>query len=347
MAIYLLIVLSLVSIGFRISKNGFFETYLNRDQCNAVKGLFILFVFLSHGLSYIESSGYSFDRLVDRIPLRVCWDLGQLMVVMFLFYSGYGVMYSLMNRKQQYLSNYPRRRLFTTLLNFDVAVCFFILLDWVIGDPPPISKVLLSLIAWESVGNSNWYIFVILFCYLVFFICAKVINDRRWLVVAVSICVFGGMITLRYFKEAWWYNTMLCFPFGVFYASYKKGIETLVQRHYFPILLFVILLFVVFHHSHFPSLRGLTHNIKSILFCSMLVLLTMKIQIGNKWLYWLGVNLFPLYIYQRLPMIALYEISDGAFIKSYPCLFLFISFVLTVAIAFLYRGWVRAFSTNH
>ena len=46
-------------------------------------------------------------------------------------------------------------------------------------------------------------------------------------------------------------------------------------------------------------------------------------------------------------MIALYEISDGAFIKSYPCLFLFISLVLTVAIAFLYRGWVRAISTNH
>ena len=94
------------------------------------------------------------------------------------FYSGYGVMESLKVKGNNYLNDFAKKRLGTTLLNFDVAVCCFFLLNYMIGKTLTIEDVLLSLIGWSSVGNSNWYIFVILLCYLAFYISFGISKER-------------------------------------------------------------------------------------------------------------------------------------------------------------------------
>lgn len=144
--------------------------YLGREQCDSVKGIFILWVFLSHFMGYVAKvGGYV-------VPVYI----GQMMVTLFLFYSGYGVMESIKKKGDDYVRSMPKRRILTTLLNFDIAVLAFVALNLLLGNPMTLKQIALSLVCWDSVGNSNWYIFVILCCYLAAFIACTKSRFRQW-----------------------------------------------------------------------------------------------------------------------------------------------------------------------
>ena len=65
----------------------------------------------------------------------------------------------------------------------------------------------------------------------------------------------------------------------------------------------------------------------------------MKIKVNNAALIWAGKNLFPLYIYQRVPMIILSSICGGAFVASYPVLYTFACLLITLLFAHFYKYW--------
>ena len=163
----LLLIFVLALWGIKPLKKRFYADYLSKDKTNSIKGLFILLIVLTHSLPYIERSGYQFVRMDDKIFLSSLYHIGQLVVVMFLFYSGYGVSESFKKKGMNYAKSMPRHRILSTLLNFDVAVIFFIILSLILGITLTVKQSLLALTAWESVGNSNWYIFIILLCYTI------------------------------------------------------------------------------------------------------------------------------------------------------------------------------------
>ena len=72
-------------------------TYLSKEQTNAIKGIFILLVIFRHFKQYVGNLS-----ILDKT--LVLWDdyLDQLIVVMFLFYSGYGVFLSIKNKGKDY-----------------------------------------------------------------------------------------------------------------------------------------------------------------------------------------------------------------------------------------------------
>lgn len=330
-------------MNVRLCKRGFFPDYLEKKQSNAIKGVSILLVFLGHVLTDIKNCGFSFDRQIDWYAQAFHLEMGQLVVAMFLFYSGYGVMKSLMFNGKTYLASYPRKRLLTTLLNFDVAVCCFIILAWIMGQRLSFSRIVLSFIGWDSVGNSNWYIFIILCCYLAFYIVFLIVGNRYHLGAISLVAVFlAGMLTLYFFKPSRWYNTMLVFPAGVVYALFFKELEQCIQKWYGLVVVFLLASFLFLHFQmRMHPLHGLTFNIKSIVFAMLIVILTMKVRIGNRWLYWCGLSLFPLYIYQRLPMISLRGILGQEWICGHPHLFIGGCFVVTVGITLLYNKCFR------
>lgn len=343
MVFWYLLILVVLLANVQVCKSGFFRDYLGKEQCNAIKGVFILLVFLGHALSDIKHCGYSFDRQIDWLAQAIHKEMGQLVVVMFLFYSGYGVMKSLMTKGSAYLASYPKSRLLTTLLNFDVAVCCFILLALIKGDTLSFSKVVLSFIGWDDFGNSNWYIFIILCSYLAFYLVFQVVGSRHGIgVVALSLITLTGMVALYYFKTPHWYNTMLVFPAGVAYAFFSDRLEPLIQKRYGLVLALLIAAFLSLHllmKEH--PLHGLTFNAKSIIFALLIVALTMRVRVGNKMLYWCGLSLFPIYIYQRIPMNAIRLWGGDAWICSNPNVFIGVCFIITVGIAVLYNKFLK------
>lgn len=343
MIFWYLLILFVSLVGVRTCRTGFFQDYLGKEQCNAIKGIFILLVFLGHAIVDIKQCGSTPQKWVDSAAFVFFKEMGQLVVAMFLFYSGYGVMKSLMTKGDDYLISFPKRRLLTTLVNFDVAVCVFIVLRLFLGWKIRLSKVALSFIGWESIGNSNWYIFIILCCYLVFYVVFKAVRSRFSMgALVLSVILFIGMLCLYKVKSHIWFDTILVFPTGVFFAYYAERIERIIQNHYVLSLLLLLSAFLVLRNLFFiHPLHGLTHNIKSIVFCVLIVSLTMKVHVGNKWLYWCGLSLFPLYIYQRLPMYALRGGIGEAWVSANPHLFIGICFILTAGIAYLYNKYLR------
>ena len=138
-------------------------------------------------------------------------------------------------------------------------------------------------------------------------------------------------------KSNLWRNTFFSFAAGLLYSQFKSQIEPFVHQWYWIVLPTCIIVFFSIHIQTF-AFYGLKDNLTSILFALAIVVVSMKIKVGNKALIWCGTKLFPLYIYQRIPMIFLSEFDGGTFISRHPLAYVWACLLITLAIAFLYRS---------
>ena len=236
-----------------------------------------------------------------------------------------------------YVRKMPRKRLLTTLLNFDVAVLVFVVLGLLLGSTLSIRQILLSLVGWESVGNSNWYIFVILLCYLETYV-VLLFGGRtpaQHVFLLFSLCLVS-IVILSIFKDSYWHDTLLCYPLGFAFSAFKDRIECSMKRHYWTWLILIAMIFIVFYIAP-HGLFSLSFNAASMAFSLLIVLITMRVSIGNTYLGWIGKNLFPIYIYMRLPMILMECTTPD--LLGYPVLFILISLLITLVIAYYYHFW--------
>lgn len=160
--------------------------------------------------------------------------------------------------------------------------------------------------------------------------------------VMTTVLVLFGEACLSFLKhgQPWWYNTILCYPAGMFLSLYKESIVVLFRRYYPIILLLLLSLFLFLHFQRWiPTMRGLTFNAQSIVFAFLAVMTTMKIKTGNRFLVWAGMNLFPIYIYQRLPMHAFRHWAGDVWVSSNPYLFILLCAAITLCISFYYKNW--------
>lgn len=342
MIIIYLIVFILLLWGISFQHKGIYEGYIGKEECNAIKGVFIVFVFCRHIWPYLEKAGFAFQGFGDELFRHIDSTLGQLIVVMFLFYSGYGVMESYKKKGYAYVDSMPKKRLLPTLLNFNVAVIVFLIVDAIFGLEYSDTDIVFAFTGWTSVGNSNWYIFVILMCYLATYIgleICKVQKCKEILVGGVILALIAMIfIFLRLTKECHWYDTIFVYPFGACYSIYKRKIEEIVAQKYYSFLILAIILGVFWlhfpYHHHLFFVYG---NVRAIFFVIMIITITMKIKLKSPALIWLGKILFPLYIYQRIGMIILSNVADGIVVKDYPYLYIFSCAALTILLGWSYR----------
>lgn len=337
MLLFFLVIVGLALFGCRVSFRGFREDYLDKDCTTAVNGVFILWVFLRHVQDYIGVD--RIDRVwADKLFFAVDDFFGQRIVVLFLFFSGFGVMESLSKKGEAYLRAMPRSRILTTLLNFDIAVIFFMLADSLVGKSLGVGQIAFSFVAWDSVGNSDWYIFAILSCYAATFLAFYFKRLRPWGEWLTFIIVVGVALLLQCYKGSWWYNMILAYPFGVIFSRHRMKIEAELKKHYLFWIIVAVLVSCFFKRLPI-HLGGIEKNSSSISFALLCVLMLMKVRVHNPVLEWLGAHLFPIYIYQRLPMMVLAFYAGSEWVRQNMYLFVVITFSLTLLIASGYRYW--------
>ena len=175
MTIVLFIAFLIALFGAKYQRKGYnFDTYLSPRQTRSINGVFVMLVFLRHLKEYIERGK------LDGIFWSTDKLLGQLIVTTFLFYSGYGIMVSLKN-KPGYVRK-MKKRIFSVWFQFALAVFLFIALGLVMGEEFGARRILLSFVAWDSVGNSNWYIFAIMAMYIGTYLSALIAKEKRTLI---------------------------------------------------------------------------------------------------------------------------------------------------------------------
>ena len=72
-------------------------------------------------------------------------------------------------RKPNYKKNFLRNRVLKILIHFDIAVLLYIILQFSLGKRYHFGEYMGSLIGWNTVGNSSWFIFDILALYVIFY----------------------------------------------------------------------------------------------------------------------------------------------------------------------------------
>ena len=301
---------------------------MDKDQTMAIKGIFAIIIFFSHFNSYIQLASTGEEKIYSS----VINGIGQLMVTLFLFYSGYGI-YCSVNKKENYIKNFPKTRILKTLLNFDIAVLLFWVLDLILVINYEIKDVLLAFTSWTSIGNSNWFIFAILVMYLSTYLVAKLnknkINKKSIIIITMFSIIYIILMRLLKTGESWWYDTILCYPLGLLYGMYKEKIDNALRNRYIFVLMGTIILFTLLYI--FRS-NLVVYELLAIVFCLLVVFITYKFKISNKILKFLGKYSFEIYILQRLPDLILKE-----YLLDKKYIFFFTSLACTIVLAIVYK----------
>ncbi len=92
MIIVYVLALCLFLIGTVIHISNFNEEYISSKQTKIINGLFVFTIFISHFKGYIDTSNF-----LDNALVKLTWNIDQLMVTTFFFYSGYGILESIKN----------------------------------------------------------------------------------------------------------------------------------------------------------------------------------------------------------------------------------------------------------
>ncbi len=262
--------------------------------------------------------------------------LSQLVVTTFLFYSGYGILETIKHKGQRYIDNIPMKILLL-IINFTLAILVYYVIGTFLGREIPLSKLLLlSCIGWESIGNSNWYLFDILALYAVTYVAFKIENENRKVsLLYVLIFSLGIMMFVHQYRDgARWYNTLLCYWVGMVYSFYKCDIDHKLMKSTQSYIMYggiVALLFWICYQNRDHMLFYILHG---ILFALMITIVMMVVKMENPILLWVGRHIFGIYILQRIPMMLGSKIS---FIQENSLIYLLLSVVITLLLAEIFE----------
>lgn len=328
----ILLVLSCISIKFA-GVGKFHEDYLSKSNTTAINGIFVVFVFFCHFAQYISFG----NVLVDRPFVYFISRLGQLVVTTFFFFSGYGIICSITKKGMPYIKSIPYKRFLGVLIHFDIAVGLFMLANLCLGRKFPLQTNLLALTGWESIGNSNWYIFAILCLYLIVFLSFIVCKGNKYIGTAITAALTAGLVYLLMIsgKPAYYYNTLVCYPLGMVYGLFKDKIDKFIMKNDFIYLGFLAVFITLF------CLRGIvikSYTLVCVFFLAIIVLASMKIRVNNKFLQFTGSHVFEIYILQRLPMMIFAYFG----LTSHRYIFFILSIIVTFCLTLLFKKCTTA-----
>ncbi len=284
-------------IGSKISGTGeFYEDNFNLIHTNALKGLCAIYVVFHHLCTYfadIYPSFYFFECI------------GFLMVGMFFFISGYGLMFGVKN-KANYLKNFFTKRLLTILIPYYIINLFYIYAKHFIGVLDA-KYIVLSIF-----GYHLWYVMAIIIMYIGFYLCFKIFKQKGIIAITAYTALYIVIMYVlnRFYGKSdlglWWYNSIPCFVLGMWYCNYKALINGFFKKHY---LTFIITTTVIFCLTMYYTISKygdstlsllLTEIVCSAAFSIFIILLSMKMQMGNKLLNICGKLSFELYLSHAL-----------------------------------------------
>lgn len=330
----LFLLLTVFSCSQYSKKNEFNTEYISRDSTNYIKGIFVFLILLSHAKGYVELGG-----IYDEPYSKMQGHLNQMVVAMFLFYSGFGMMEQIKKRGFDYIKTIPKKRFPNLLLNFDIAVLLYALLWVAMKKKLTVKLFVLSLVAWEGMGNSAWYIFVTLAIYIFIFVSFFAVKwfNKKWhsfiylaAVTALTVALVYSLMRLKA-GQPWWYNTAILFPLGMWYSYFKNPIEKLLMKNDITFYSVFALIVTAYCYSFLHRWdRFMLYTVWAILFTLGITMITMKVKIESNLLKWLGEHIFSIYILQRIPMLILSYFGVAA---RHKYIFILVSIIISCAIA--------------
>ena len=324
----------LIFYGFKYSGFGkVHDNFLSLKILNGLKGLASLSILIGH--ISLDHPKFRIKKLYLTPP-----GLGRVYPAFFFFCSGYGLMVSF-KKKNNYLNNFIRRRFLSILIpySFFKVICCIQLLSLFYNNKMPFfnnvnfNKIFYFIFLYHR----YWFVLELMMFYLLFYIFFKCFKNRHlirflfilfsWILILVPTYYYKNkkysnniFVKLEYHYSIW------SFVYGLLIGDYEENIIKFIKKFYYLFLILASLFPYYFHFfiKYIPDKPYITgkyynfwfnctkHNIFSILMYSCILILTMKIQINNIILDYLGKFTLENYLYHSL-IINIYRSKQLSF----------------------------------
>ena len=192
------------TVGFSKDKTDFLKVF-------SAVGIILHHLYLAFNLSLLHPFMY--------------W--GPIMVGLFFFISGYGLTFSVEN-KRNYLDGFIKKRVLVTLLP-PAIIAFFLFQITRIVFYIQIPKIdIIGLVCrgdYNTILPNSWFVFVILLLYVVFYLSCKFIQPRKFRLAAILLFILLYVFLLKSVGfDGCWYKTILAFWMGMlfYYGEWEK-----------------------------------------------------------------------------------------------------------------------------
>lgn len=215
-----LVVLALWKLEWK--RDGFYNDGLSLEKTKALRGILALLVVLHH-LHLYSPGGY----------LGMVYDLaGILCVTLFFFLSGYGLEKSARSK-----AGYGRRILTKRIPAILVPYLAFTGI-YRLGFGYSLKTVLQGFVNGFPIVANAWYIHCLLAFYLSFALGQRLFSGRFGAKLLWHLGFAVGWVWLcRWLKyPPHWYNAVIAFPMGIFWAEYERKIRGFLEKRYFASL---------------------------------------------------------------------------------------------------------------
>lgn len=290
------------------------DVLCSRDYCSVIKGIATCFVMISHITILLGST--------HNIGIFKIFDvLGGMGVLLFFFLSGYGLYIGYFGKANY--KDYLIRRIENVVIPYLILKLLFWAVKCAIIRSPSLTVLL--------AGFDDWFIDVILIQYLIFWIAWRIFkDDSRKILAAVTVANICLTLIFAFMKlNPRWYNALLMFPIGMFFAAYNAGLKAVaasrkIITYVLPGILFVVFGcgFAVFKNAQFS---GILKIIAGVFLAALIFRLSADIEPGSVIMNYIGRNSLYFYIihlevlkllegyYTVDPVIASYIIIIAAF----------------------------------
>lgn len=255
-------------------KKNYNNNWLDINSTNTLKGIAIITVIFHH---------FATNMKYNSIFKIIFGNIGFLGVAIFLFVSGYGLLSSYKNN-HNYLEKFLKNRFFKIIIIFII------------------SRIIILLISRNIViaTQSDWYTYIILYYYFLFYMVYKYIKNNNLKKYIMWLSFIPYILICLYLKKSpYWYNTSICFPFGLLIAEYKEIVYKVINNNFIKFLIplgLFILVMVVFQVTGFISNLQWLQFITPIIFILLIITLLTKFKLDSKILKFFSNISFPLYL---------------------------------------------------
>lgn len=281
------VILFIIFFGTKISPKGVYnENYLSLKNTNALRGMCALIVAMQHTCAYQHDS--------FTAPFLY---IGFLCTSIFFFLSGYGLMYSTVNKKG-YLRSFLRKRLLTVLIPYLFANVIYLSVRQGLGIETTVTGFINTYKTGEPYVSFSWYIVSIIYFYLAFYATFNVFRRNIAVFLMIPLSVLYFFLVKKIGFDYHWYTTAFCFAGGVLWYHFQDVLTAVARRQGFLKVLLMFCITFAFLIATFKNIYFYIagSNITAIAFQILVMLCLQKIRIHNFILEYLGKISFEFYI---------------------------------------------------
>ena len=326
-----------VLAGLRFQKKGKDEnTYLQKDSTLTIRGVFIILIVLATYVGTIagSSSLNQFDVPMVGLVSR----FGQMMFVPFFFYSGFGIFKTYKTEGKEYARRIPLQQVLRHFLSYFIAWIFFAVTALALETPYDLKTFILSGLALSTIGNTSWFVLVMLFLYFFSFVSFRIADHKTAVIINVLLSIMLVFSLKGLGFSSYYWNTLFAYEFGIVYCYLQDKIEKFLFKNLINKVLVLLVgiggliaFFLINQQIPFNDFKEAAYVFPVFFFCVTLIGFTSIFRIKSRVLHFIGSNAFWIYLLHLAPLIWL---NNFSFISSNKYVYFSLSLVITIVLAF-------------